>query len=198
MALRTGNQHPKTILPETRDAEKEVEAESKRSINKSLVYGIVGAIILIIAAYVGYQSFKQPEDIPENLEKSIAVRPFINLSTDPEQQYFADGVMEDILTHLSQIEALHVTSRSSVEKYRDSNITAPEIGDELDVNYLLEGSVRKSGEQIMITTKLIRTGDDRQLWASNFTEDFSMEKLFEIQQGDRGEYCFRVTGSYQP
>lgn len=187
-----------TILPETWDAEKEVEVESKSAINKSLIYGIIGAIILIIAGYVGYQSFNQYDDIPENLEKSIAVRPFINLSTDPEQQYFADGVMEDILTHLSQIEALRVTSRSSVEKYRDSNITAPEIGKELDVNYLLEGSVRKSGEQIMITTKLIRTGDDRQLWASNFTEDFSMEKLFEIQQGIAGNIVSELQVQISP
>ncbi len=104
------------------------------------------------------------------------------MSDNKDQQYFADGVMEDILTHLQRMKELRVTSRTSVEQYRNTTKLAKKISSELNVSYILEGSVRKAEDQIMISAQLIRTEDDRQIWADNFTSKYSTKGLFDIQR----------------
>jgi len=118
----------------------------------------------------------------EEIDKSIAVIPFDDMSQGGDQQYFADGVMEDILTQLQKMGELRVTSKTSVEQYRNTTKSTPEIGRELNVNYILEGSVRKAGNQIMITAQLIRTGTDTHIWADNYTSEYTANELFEIQR----------------
>ena len=113
---------------------------------------------------------------------SIAVLPFKNLSPDQENQYFADGVMGDILNNLQQMSELRVISQTSVEQYRNTTKSISQIGSELGISYLLEGSVRKAYDEIMITAQLINARDDRHIWANNFTSTYSTKGIFNIQR----------------
>ena len=111
--------------------------------------------------------------------KSIAVLPFANLSQDPEQEYFSDGITEDILNHLSKISGLEVKSRTSTLQYKEKLIPIPEIGRELEVANILEGSVRKEGNKIRIVAQLIDTQNDIHVWSETY--DREMTELFNIQ-----------------
>jgi len=102
---------------------------------------------------------------------SIAVLPFENLSSDLEQQYFVDGMHDALIADLAQIHALKVISRTSVERYRESEKTIPEIARELNVDAVVEGSVLRSKDQVRITVQLIRGSTDEHLWASSYERD---------------------------
>lgn len=125
----------------------------------------------------------KPQDTKGTTEsdskRSIAVLPFLNLSKDPSQEYFADGITENILTQLAGIENLKVISRTSVMRYKNSLKSVCEIADELNVHYVLEGSAQSYGEKIRINAQLIEAKDDRHVWAKAF--DRELKDLFEIQ-----------------
>jgi TolB-like protein/Tfp pilus assembly protein PilF len=110
---------------------------------------------------------------------SIVVLPFANLSDDREQQYFADGVTEDVTTDLSRIANSFVISRNTAFTYRNKPVDTKQIGRELGVRYLLEGSVRRSGDQLRVTAQLIDTETDRHLWGERFDRDTS--DVFALQ-----------------
>jgi TolB-like protein/class 3 adenylate cyclase len=110
---------------------------------------------------------------------SIAVLPFANMSGDPEQEYFADGMVEEIITALSQIRWLFVIARNSTFTYKGRAVDAKQVGRELGVRYILEGSVRKAGQQVRITGQLIDALTGTHLWAGRF--DGSLEDVFELQ-----------------
>jgi adenylate cyclase len=110
---------------------------------------------------------------------SIVVLPFGNLSNDPEQQYFADGVTEDLTTDLSRISHMLVISRNTAFTYRDKPVNAKQIGRELGVRYVLEGSVRRSGNQVRVSAQLIDAATDTHLWAERFDRDAG--DLFGLQ-----------------
>jgi TolB-like protein len=110
---------------------------------------------------------------------SIAVLPFANMSGDPEQEYFADGMVEEIITALSQIRWLFVIARNSTFTYKGRAVDVKQVGRELGVRYVLEGSVRKAGTQVRITGQLIDALTGTHLWASRF--DGSLEDIFELQ-----------------
>ena len=111
--------------------------------------------------------------------KRVAVLPFANLSSDPEEGYFADGMTEELITSLSGVRQLTVIARTSVMKYKGSQKTASEVGKELNVGSLLEGSVRKAGNRVRITAQLIDTSTEGHLWAQNY--DRQLEDVFAIQ-----------------
>jgi len=94
--------------------------------------------------------------------------PFVNLSNDPEQQYFADGITEDLTTDLSRIADMFVISRNTAFTYRNKAVGTKQIGRELGVRYVLEGSVRRSGDQIRVNAQLIDAETDAHLWAEQF------------------------------
>src|SRR6516162_7658179 len=102
---------------------------------------------------------------------SIVVLPFVNLSNDPDQQYFADGITEDVTTDLSRLENMFVISRNTAFTYRNKPIDTKQIGRELGVRYVLEGSVRRSGSQVRINAQLINAETDAHLWAERFDRD---------------------------
>jgi serine/threonine protein kinase/Tfp pilus assembly protein PilF len=104
---------------------------------------------------------------------SIAVLPLENLSQNPEQEYFADGMTEALITELSKIRALKVTSRTSVMQYKNARKSVPLIGRELGVKAVIEGSVMRSGSRVRITAQLIRAASDEHLWAESFDRDLS-------------------------
>ena len=110
---------------------------------------------------------------------SIVVLPFANLSNDPEQQYFADGITEDVTTDLSRIEDMFVISRNTAFTYRNKPADTKQIGRELGVRYVLEGSVRRSGAQVRVTAQLIDAETDTHLWADRFEGD--TVDLFALQ-----------------
>jgi len=110
---------------------------------------------------------------------SIAVLPFQNMSGDPEQEYFADGMVEEIITALARIRWLFVIARNSSFTYKGQPIEVKQVGRELGVRYVLEGSVRKGGNRVRITAQLIEAASDAHLWADRF--DGSLEDVFDLQ-----------------
>ena len=110
---------------------------------------------------------------------SIAVLPFQNRSGDPAQEYFADGMVDEITTALSRVHWLHVVSRNSSFTYKGQAIDIGQVGRELGVGYVLEGSVRKSGNRVRISTQLIETEANVTLWSDHF--DGSLEEVFDLQ-----------------
>jgi adenylate cyclase len=109
----------------------------------------------------------------------IAILPFSNISPDPKDEYFADGLTEELITVLSQLRDLRVISRTSVMQYRSTTKTASQIGVELGVVSILEGSVRKAGNRIRVTAQLIDAGSDRHLWAKTY--DRELDDIFAVQ-----------------
>ena len=110
---------------------------------------------------------------------SIAVLPFQNMSQDPEQEYFADGMVEDIITGLSRIKSLFVIARNSSFAYKGRTVDVKQIGRELGVRYVLEGSVRKAGNRVRITAQLIEAETNRHIWAERY--DRALDDIFALQ-----------------
>jgi TolB-like protein/class 3 adenylate cyclase len=129
------------------------------------------------AAIASQGDVKKPLPLPE--KPSIAVLPFQNMSGDPEQEYFADGMAEDIITALSRFKSLFVIARNSSFTYKGKAVDIKQVGRELGVRYVLEGSVRKSGSRVRITGQLIEAATDRHLWADKF--DGALEDVFDLQ-----------------
>jgi adenylate cyclase len=128
--------------------------------------------------------------LPE--KPSIAVLPFQNLSGDPEQDYFADGMVEEIITALSRIRWLYVIARNSSFTYKDQAIDVKRVGRELGVRYVLEGSVRKAGGRVRITAQLVEAESGAHLWADRF--DGLLEDVFELQD----KVALSVAGIIEP
>ncbi|MBN2863530.1 MAG: hypothetical protein JXN62_10235 [Bacteroidales bacterium] len=114
-------------------------------------------------------------------EKSIAVLPFRNLSNDSTQLYFCDGFTEEILNNLQKIQSFSVRSRTSTDQYRDTKKSITTIGNELNVNYLVEGSVGREGNNIKIWVQLIDTKADKHLWSNDYTREMTIEQIFSLQ-----------------
>ena len=131
-----------------------------------------------------------PLVLPE--KPSIAVLPFQNMSGDPEQEYFADGMVEEIITALSRIKWLFVIARNSSFTYKGRSVDVKEVGRELGVRYVLEGSVRRAGNRVRITAQLIDAFSDAHLWADRF--DGSLEDIFELQD----KVAISVAGVIEP
>ncbi len=131
-----------------------------------------------------------PPALPD--KPSIAVLPFQNLSGDREQEYFADGMVEEIITALSRIRWLFVIARNSSFTYKGQAVDVKEVGRELGVRYILEGSVRKSGDRVRITAQLIDAQSGAHLWADRF--DGSLEDIFDLQD----KIATRVAGIIEP
>jgi TolB-like protein/Tfp pilus assembly protein PilF len=123
---------------------------------------------------------------------SIAVLPFQNLSGDPEQEYFADGMVEEIITALSRVRWLFVIARNSSFTYKGRAVDVKHIGHELGVRYVLEGSVRKAGNRVRIAGQLIDTATGAHLWADRF--DGGLEEVFDLQD----QVATRVVGAIAP
>ena len=146
-----------------------------------------GILILAVIVYIIYdvdvKNSSTDSGIPiKYAEKSIAVLPIKNLSNIISDQYFYDGVMEEIFNNLSKVHDLRVISRTSVEQYRNTVKTAPVIGKELNVNYIIEGSGQKYGNKFRIRIQLIEVSTDKHIWAESFQHKMkSIRKFFRIQ-----------------
>jgi TolB-like protein/Flp pilus assembly protein TadD len=125
-------------------------------------------------------------------DRSIAVLPFADLSQDQDQQYFTDGLSEELLNLLVRVDDLRVASRTSSFAYRDSTLGIPEISKALNVGHILEGSVRKDGDRIRITAQLIEAGSDSHVWSENF--DRELNDIFAIQDEIANAIVQALTG----
>lgn len=138
----------------------------------------------------------KPRTGEEIEESSIAVLPFRNISHDPSQEYFADGVTENILMELSGMKELRVISRTSIMRYKNSDKTAPEIADELSVRYILEGSAQSHSNKVRINAQLIQAATDNTVWSKVFVE--SLEDIFEIQSNVAETVASELIGTIRP
>jgi adenylate cyclase len=123
---------------------------------------------------------------------SLAVMPFTNMSGDPEQEYFVDGIVEDIITGLSRIKWLFVIARNSTFTYKGRAVDLKQVGRELGARYVLEGSLRKSGNRVRITAQLIEAANGTHVWADRY--DRSLDDIFELQD----DITLSVVGAIEP
>ncbi|MCX8280628.1 tetratricopeptide repeat protein [Phyllobacterium sp. 0TCS1.6C] len=120
-----------------------------------------------------------PPAMLDQTQKLIAVLPFTNMSRDPEQEYFSDGITEDIITDLSKVSSLHVVARNTMFTYKNKSVKIKQVGQELGVRYVLEGSVRKVGERVRVTGQLIDATYGGHVWAERY--DRELTDIFAIQ-----------------
>jgi len=136
------------------------------------------ALLLVIGTFFIYNSLVRNKGFT-GTEKSIAVLPFKNISNDTLQEYFSDGITEDIITQLSKIADLKVISNTSAMQYKNVSGNIKQIAEELHVASVLEGSVRREGNQVRITAQLIDANTDQHIWANNY--DRNVTEVFAIQ-----------------
>ena len=148
---------------------------SNRHASRRGVVATVGGLVVLLALIVGFRAAKLREwlhgSVPAPHIESLAVLPLKNLSGDPTQEYFADGMTEELITDLSKIGAVRVISRTSAMRYKDTNKSLPEIARELNVDGVVEGSVERSGDRVRITAQLIHAPTDTHLWADSYERD---------------------------
>jgi adenylate cyclase len=155
-----------------------------------IVYG--GLLVLAMAALGSLLWARLMPPQPAAYE-SVAVMPFANLSGDPANDYFSDGMAEELLNLLAQVPGLQVAARTSSFAYRDQNVDVREIGRALGVDAVLEGSVRRSGERVRITAQLIDTSTGYHLWSRNY--DRQMADIFSVQDEISSEIVMALTGT---
>ncbi len=153
---------------------------SVHRLRKTMKFIVPLIIVLLIVAFYLFKSEQAEEGYIATRERiSIAVLPLENLSPDPENEYFTDGITEDIIIQLSRISDLRVMSRSSMMRYKGSNLSISDIGDELGVATILEGSVRRVGNRVRINSQLIDIRTNESLWGDTY--DRTIDDIFAIQ-----------------
>ena len=181
------------LTPEGLKKEKDVDrSESITHVTgRKIDFAIIGVLAIAVAYFVSEKFFWSDDVLPESrvdapvtvapeIIKSIAVLPFANMSADPEQEYFGDGIAEEILNGLAQVPGLRVVARTSAFSFKGQNIDIRQIGETLSANHVLEGSVRKSGERLRITAQLINVDDGYHLWSETYERQ--MDDVFAIQE----------------
>jgi TolB-like protein/Tfp pilus assembly protein PilF len=173
---------PQGIM-KTKDADRRRAAAPKGggSINKLIIGGLALAVVFLLADRFWLESERTPPVISEAQasQASIAVLPFVNMSGDPAQEYFSDGISEEILNVLAQVKGLSVASRTSAFAFKGQERSIKDIAAALNVNLILEGSVRRSENTLRITAQLIDTQSDRHLWSETF--DRNLTDIFAVQ-----------------
>jgi TolB-like protein/AraC-like DNA-binding protein len=142
--------------------------------------GSILAATLALLLTISFWLFNKKDAVHDmEIEKSIAVLPFKNESSDSSNLYFVNGLMESALYNLQKIEDLRVVSRTSVEKYRNSEMGIPEIAEELNVNYVVEGSGQRNGDQVLLNIQLIDASTDRPIWVEQYSRE--VDDIFTLQ-----------------
>ena len=160
---------------------KQLSPRNKKIIN-ILLPGIV-AVILVATGSTIWNWYIKPLSIVDEIKfdkPSIAVLPFTNMSRDPDQEYFSDGMTDDLITDLSKIRGLYVIARSTVFTYKNKSVKIKEVGRDLGVRYVLEGSVRRIGEKLRINAQLIDSKSGGHVWAERY--DGKLDDVFALQE----------------
>jgi TolB-like protein len=185
------------MTPEGLKKEKDID-RSQSITNKTgrkLDFTIIGIMAFALSYFVWESRFaaRTESDAPvatqaeqvaaakQSSDKSIAVLPFANRSRSEDDEFFSDGIHDDLLTQLAKIRNLKVISRTSVMKYKGTEKTIPEIAEELGVTAILEGGIQRAGKRIRINAQLIDVATDQHLWAETFDREMTVENIFDIQ-----------------
>ena len=177
------------VLMAPLDAGKPIGVKTKPS-TKRWVWPLTAAVLVLlgIVTWQFYQKTITPEFEPASIENkvhplpdkpSVAVLPFNNLSNDPEQEFFTDGMTDELITNLSKISGLLVISRNSSFVYKGKTVPIKQVANELKVKYVLEGSIQRAGDRVRIRAQLIDGVSDHHLWAESY--DAVMENIFDLQ-----------------
>ena len=170
------------LTPEGIKLEKDVDRSESitHGTGRKLDFAIIAVLVLAVSLLVADKfTGDQPSDPPRMVEKSIAVLPFVNISSDKEQEYFSDGITEQILNALASVKELKVAGRTSSFAFKGQNQDLRRIGDILGVEHILEGSVRKSGTTVRIAAQLVQADDGFHLWSDTY--DRELTDVFAIQ-----------------
>lgn len=162
------------------DPAESITAQTGRKLDFAIV-GSLALVALLIVATWALPGKPQVAMARTVTDKSIAVLPFNNRSTNPDDAFFAEGIHDDLLTQLSKVSALRVISRTSVMQYAESEKAVPEIAQELGVAVILEGAVQRAGNRVRINVQLINGTNDEHVWAESYDREMSVENLLEIQ-----------------
>ena len=168
----------------------------KKTIPRLVLIGATGSLLLLMGACIWWaiHTFKHDAVLALPSGPSIAVLPFDNLGGDPSQEYFADGITEEIITALSRFQNLRVAARHNTAGYKAKAIETRTVGQELNVRYVLEGSVRRAPDAIRITAQLIEAEAGSHLWAETYQRPLTTNNLFEIQQEISASIAAAIAG----
>lgn len=179
------------LTPEGIKKSKEVDiTESVTSRTGKKLNGVIIAVlsvalffVLVERIFFAKASILEDAEVTSQIETaSIAVLPFVNMSSDAENEYFSDGLSEELLNALAKVEDMQVAGRTSSFKFKGQNENLTQIGAELGVANILEGSVRKSGERLRITAQLIRVSDGFHMWSETYDRELTTNNIFDIQE----------------
>lgn len=176
------------------DRSESITPQTGQSLNRIIIGSLVLAVIFLIIDPFENSKLTTATEIspaspalqtttaePAELDKSVAVLPFANRSTDPSDAFFAEGMHDDLLTQLAKIGSIKVISRTSVLAFKDTKLKIPEIADELGVATIVEGGIQRSGSRIRVNAQLISAHTDEHLWAETYDRELTAENLFDIQ-----------------
>jgi TolB-like protein len=176
------------VTPDGVKLDREVNHEVQPPRNRSKSNTVIIALLVLalgVSITFNVSGVRKQETLPEVIAESgaysIAVLPFTSRSTDPDNVFFADGIHDDLLARLADIESLRVISRTSVNEYRDTTKNLRQIGGELGVDTIVEGAVQRSGDQVRITVQLIDAATDEHLWADTYDRALTISNIFQIQ-----------------
>ncbi len=172
-------------LGQEKQEEEEIKKETLKPIspphkkrNAAVIAVSVIALAVIVLGIIFIPELNKPG---EPVDKSIAVLPFKNMSNDPDQDYFCDGIMEEILNHLFLIEGLKIPSSTSSMRFKGSDLSIKEIARKLEVSYVLEGRVSRSGDKVRIIVRLVNGQNEKLLWTKDYNRTMVATELFSIQ-----------------
>ena len=166
------------------DITESVTIRTGKKLNGLIITVLSMAIIFLLIERVFFAKKAILDDAKElaNLDNtSIAVLPFVNMSDDENNEYFSDGLSEELLNVLAKIDELKVAGRTSSFKFKGMNEDLKTVGSELGVNHILEGSVRKSGDRVRVTAQLIKVDDGFHMWSETYDRELTATNVFDIQ-----------------
>ena len=181
-------------LPSEQQRFRRFSTERLRRLPHKRLVASLAVVLLAIVAYLGFRAFSNRSDATSQVH-SIAILPLENLSGDPQQEYFAEGMTDELITDLGQVSALRVISRTSVMTYRGSKKLLPEIARELRVDAVVEGSVLREGDQVRITAQLIDARTDQHIWSQSYVRDLDnvLALQGEVAQAIADQVSIEVT-----
>ncbi|MFY0592979.1 tetratricopeptide repeat protein [Roseivirga sp.] len=156
------------------DTETSITSTTGKKLNRVIISSLTVLIVFLLVERIFFVGNFFIEEKP-----SVAVLPFVNQSTDPENAFFADGLAEELLNELAHVEGLRVIARTSSFSFKDKDLSLKEIADKLNVDHILTGSVRKSGDQLRISTELVKIEDETSIWSQAYDRESS--DIFDIQ-----------------
>ena len=168
------------VVPEIEKPEEKGKQDNlKKSLLAKLIFGILAISLIVFLIKIIPDGFFKLSSSDENKIKTLAILPFVNLSSSKDDDYFTNGMCDEILTQLSKIGSLNVLSQSSTLQFKDSKKSTKEIAEQIGANTLLQGSVQKSGDKIRIRVQLIDGSSNKQIWAETY--DRELKDVFAIQ-----------------